>query len=490
MSRLQAQANLTAFGALDVAEINPTVAVQFSYNINPGLFKNRGSQSGSVTIVNNMGSMQSGTAANSSGELLTNATHAYHPGQGALWRGTGVYTTGVTGNTQLLGIGDTSDGFFFGFDGPDFGLLVRRAGQIEIRTMTVTTASTTGEDITITLDGDTATDVTVTNSNDVTVTANEIADHNYKSVGRGWDASAVGDTVVFLSWYAGAQTGTYSLSSASTAVGSFAQTVAGAAPTDTWTKQADWNHDSLDGTANSEVDFVLDPTKGNVFDINFQWLGFGNIIFSIENPETGRFVTVHEVHYSNTNTVPSIQNPTLPAYASSINTTNTSNITLNVGSMMAANEGSVHPTGLFAGAENKVTISGTAETPVISIRNNEVYQSKSNRIQMKVELVTVSVEHTKPCIVRFYAAPTLVGTSWSDYNAAISPLQVDKSATSHTGGFLLLAVTLGKTGSTIIDLNREHQGPLRVGTHFTATAEPFSGNGAEVTVCFNTFAQH
>ena len=491
MAQFQVQPNLTAFGALDVAEINPTVAVQFSYNINTALFKNRGNQSGSVTVVNNMGSMQSGAAANSSGEVITNATHAYHPGQGALWRGTGVFTTGVVGNDQILGIGNAEDGYFFGFNGANFGILRRQGGLPEIRTLTITTKNNTAEDITITLDGDAATDVTVTNGADKTVTANDIAAHDYKSVGRGWDANAVGDTVVFISWDASARTGTYSLSGASEAVGSFAQTVAGADSTDTWTKQEDWNHDTLNGTSTSNSGFVLDHTKGNVYDINYQWLGFGNITFSIENPDTGRFVTVHETHYANEFTIPSVNNPTLPCYAGSINTSNTSNITLNVGSMMAANEGSVHPVGLFAGATNTATLTGiSTETPVLTIRNNEVYQSKPNRIKMKVELVNASIEHTKPCTINFYANATLVAASFSDYNAAISPLQIDKAATSFSGGSLLFSIALGKTGQTLIRLNGAHQGPLRVGNSITATCLPFSGNGAEATVSFNTHAQH
>ena len=43
----------------------------------------------------------------------------------------------------------------------------------------------------------------------------------------------------------------------------------------------------MDGTGPSKQ--TLDPEFGNVFKIQYQWLGFGAIIFSIENSVTGDF---------------------------------------------------------------------------------------------------------------------------------------------------------------------------------------------------------
>jgi hypothetical protein len=77
--------------------------------------------------------------------------------------------------------------------------------------------------------------------------------------------------VCFTSWNDTPRTGTYSLSSATTAVGSFAQTIAGVNPTDVWTAQTAWNGaDIFDGNGLTSV--TLDPTKGNVYQIAYQWL--------------------------------------------------------------------------------------------------------------------------------------------------------------------------------------------------------------------------
>ena len=100
----------------------------------------------------------------------------------------------------------------------------------EVRTLTVTTKSTTAENITITLDGDALATVAVTDQTAGTTssTATEIAAADYSGVGTGWTAVAVAATVVFTSLDTlDSHTGTYTLSSASTAVGTFAQTTVG-----------------------------------------------------------------------------------------------------------------------------------------------------------------------------------------------------------------------------------------------------------------------
>ena len=55
--------------------------------------------------------------------------------------------------------------------------------------------------------------------------------------------------------------------------------------------------DPLDGNGYSGA--TLDPTKLNVFQINFRWLGAGQIRFSIENPLNGDMIVFHEIRYAN-----------------------------------------------------------------------------------------------------------------------------------------------------------------------------------------------
>ena len=68
---------------------------------------------------------------------------------------------------------------------------MRRYGIHETRTLTVTTGSSHAENITITLDSDADATVAVTNTGDVTLTANEIAAHDYSDYDRDWETATV-----------------------------------------------------------------------------------------------------------------------------------------------------------------------------------------------------------------------------------------------------------------------------------------------------------
>jgi hypothetical protein len=476
----------TAFGELLVGSLSPVIAVQFPYNLNELVVEKRENQSGTATQATSMAVMSSGAAANSSGCILTKERIKYEPGIGIVSRFTGIFTTGVANSEQEIGIGDSGEGFFFGYNGATFGLLHRYGGAPEVRTLTVSTASTTAENITITLDGDVNASVAVTNTGDTTLTANEIAAADYSDTGRGWDAHAVGDTVVFLSWKCAARTGTYTLSGATTAVGTFAQTVVGVASTDTWVAQASWNGvDKMDGNGASGV--TLDPTKGNVFQIAYQYLGFGAVTFFIENPSDGSMVLVHTIQFANANTRPSLDNPSMPMYVCAENSTNTSDVTVKTASLSASVQGKRENQGVNRGVKATVVLSGTAaETPITSIRVKDVFQSKLNRTKVKLNFVSASVEHTKPVQVNFYVNGTLTGANWVDIDTDNSTMQQDTTATAVTGGVLLFTLDLGKTGDQTIDLTNDlYVGEFNHGDRLTITALPNSGNGAEADIGIN-----
>ena len=302
----------TAFGLLAVAEMEPTAQLQFTYNIHT-LLVNVEENSGTVTQANSMAHLSTGAGANQSATLLSRREVPYTPGVGVLFRGTAVFTTGVANSIQCIGIGDAFDGFFFGYSGASFGIIHRTGGEPEIQTLTITTASNTAEDITITLNGVAVADVTVTAAGadsavTRTTTANDIATHDFSDTGAGWTAKAVGATVQFIARDSGAKAGAFTLSGAVTAVGAFAETDNGIATTETTIAQTAWSEDKMAGAGSSGM--TLDPTKGNVYQIQYQWLGFGQIVFSLEDQATGDIVVVHRITYTNQNTIPSIANPT------------------------------------------------------------------------------------------------------------------------------------------------------------------------------------
>lgn len=475
----------TAFGEALTGSLTPVIGLTYAYNLNPLLVTTENNQSGSAAVSNSMAQLSTGAAANSSSCLKSNQNVSYQPGMGVRARFTGMFTTGAANSTQIIGIGDAGEGYFFGYNGASFGLMRRYGGLPEVRTLTVTTGSSTAENITITLDGDADATVAVTNTGDTTLTANEIAAHDYSDVGRGWTAKAVGSKVVFTSWDASSRTGTYSLSGATTAVGTFAQTLAGAAPTDTWVAQASWNGDDIfDGNGLTGV--TIDTTKINVFQIDFQYLGAGAVRFYIEDPDDGELHLVHTIEYANANTRPSIDNPSLKFFMCAENTSNTTDLTLSSASAGVFIDGMRTNAGVKRGITGSLTLGATsAETPITSFRIKEVYQSTLNRAVLKLNYVSAAVEHSKPCAINFYANATLTGASFSDL-AATSSIEQDTSATASSGGVLLFSLYLGKTGQTTLDLKEDLTiGEFGVGNVITATLAPTSGNAAEGNVSFN-----
>ena len=305
---------------------------------------------------------------------------------------------------------------------------------------------------------------------------------DYSQVGTGWEAHSDGDgTVRFISFASASQSGTYSLSGATTAVGAFAQTLVGVVPTDTWIPQSSWNGDKADGTGELPI---IDFTKGNVFQIRYQWLGFGPAYFYIEKPDTGEYVLVHTIKYANTSTFPAISNPTLPLSFCVRNTTNATDIILYCGSMAAFVEGDVNNTHFHRGADVDYTGIGTTETPVLSIHNREVFQGKINRITIKLILFVANAESNKQSVMRIRKAASLVGASWTDTDANVSVIEEDTSATSFTNGDKQLAIGFGKSDSTTLDLE-EKSYFLRPGEIFTITQQAGAASSVEGTVSIN-----
>lgn len=422
----------TAYGELSVSELSPQIQLQFPYNINAAQAIAFPGNGGTVVGANQTATCTTGTASDGFGLLLSRDVLKYSAGQGGLARFSTVYTAGVANSEQIHGIGNGLNGFFFGYNGADFGVLRREGGMTEIRELTVTTGSTTAEDLTITLDGIAVTNVSVTNTGDVTKTALEIANHNFSGVGNGWGAIPRGDKVTFVGVDDASHPGTYSLSGATTAVGTFAQIVVGANANDVWVSQTSWNMDKMDGNGPSGIN--LDQTKGNVYEIKYQWLGFGPITFSIVNPATGSITPVHRIEFGNSSTTPSVCNPTFPLFMSCLNKGNTSNVIMKTSSMAAFIEGREGQLGpVFATDKVGAIATGTNERPLLTIRNKQVYQSTINQVRIAPVFISVlsdlnNINATVTVRVYLDALP-LTSTSYSDVNSNSSVVEVDSSST-------------------------------------------------------------
>jgi len=112
----------SAFGEQLMAELTPVVQLQFPYNINNRLIKTTLVAGGTVTQANAMAVVGTSTTTGSTALMESKTPIKYNPGQGGMCRFTALFTTGVTGTNQEIGIGDSVDCFCVGIKDTNFGV--------------------------------------------------------------------------------------------------------------------------------------------------------------------------------------------------------------------------------------------------------------------------------------------------------------------------------------------------------------------------------
>lgn len=480
------------FGSIHTESLTPVFQSDAVYGINSQQIRTTTNSSGTATASDSAFVCATGTTSGGFGTIQSRKRLRYRAGQGTVGRFAGYFTTGVANSVQVMGFGHAEDGFYFGYNGTSFGILYSRRGVREVRTLTVTTASTATNNYNVTLNGTTY-NVTATNNGSTVKTAFEISQGTF----AGWEAQAVGSTVVFVRSSAGTASGSYSLaqSGAGTpAAGSFAQTKAGAAATETWTAQSSWNGDKLNGTGPSGI--TMDPTKGNVYEIDIQYLGFGAIIFKVEVSPTGNnpdFVVVHTLSLPNTLTATSVGNPSFPFTMAAYSAGSTTDIAVRAGSFGGFIEGPKVLHGPRFSYDNVLTTVGSTNYQALfTIRNELYYGGRSNQSVINLLTASGALKHTQPCIFYLIKNGTLAGTpnfssfgtgscsSWD--TAATTVTFADRSQVLWTGH-------LGETGD--IDhhfTNGTSQGEITIqpGEWMTLAAKAVTGSPSYVSGSINT----
>ncbi len=222
-----------------------------------------------------------------------------------------------------------------------------------------------------------------------------------------------------------------------------------------WVNQTDWCQDVLDGSGSSGVNINFGDGFGNVFQVSYQYLGFGAIQFFVENPSTGLFVLVHVIKYANTSTLPSFQTPSFPMSIESINTTNTTDIIVKSGSMVAGVEGKI----IYTGPQENdswllVPISNGTETLISAYNSKTVFEGKMNKtITYPTFLSFATGDRDKPQILRIRKGATFTTPIWTDVITGVSSIEKLTGGTwNNDGDIILLQVIAGKGDPTNIDI--------------------------------------
>lgn len=217
---------------------------------------------------------------------------------------------------------------------------------------------------------------------------------------------------------------------------------------DNWTVRDDFNIDKLDGTGPSGM--TINLAFGNVFKIQYQWLGFGEIDYQVENPDTGRFFTFHAIRYANSSPDTHSFIPSFPLSAEAVNTSGSGTMTVSVPSHAAFRQGTTKLSGNLYSTSNLKTV--TTEENILTVRNDAVFNGLPNRNNVFPTILSMAATGTA-AIIRIVENATLGGTpAFTPINANVSVMSVDTAGTTVTGGKPLYTGVIAGTGATNINL--------------------------------------
>lgn len=423
----------SAFGETNVSQLSPVIQLQFPYSINTNNVIQFTNGSGTVFNGNFQANLSSGNTQLSDAAIASKDFITYQPGMGALARFTSGFTTGnsSTGTFQQIGLGNQEDGFFFSYTNNDMNIIIRKGGLRTQYSLVITTGATSDGDITLTLNG-ISQNIPVTDS-DINTNAFEIGNFDFPL----YNNSSNGNTVNIITEKTGSQSGAFTFNANGTGmIATLTQKVVGVTETITSIPRSNWNKDKCDGT-----DFLplIDWSKGNVFQIKYQWLGYGFVSFYLENPNTGNITLVHEYKYPNTNTTPSISNPSLQFLANVANALTTNNVSMFVGSVGCFIEGNYPSVGGAFG--NNVarfyskSVGNTNFNNVVTFRSPPYFKDKSNRSVIGISRITVTLSTSAN--INFIRNATLSGdTSWTILDSNILLEYSDSTSTVSNGDII------------------------------------------------------
>lgn len=457
----------SSFGELSVIQNTPDIQLDAVYGFNPDTM-NIITINGASAEANAQTSMfiaNSGTTAGGTGTIRSRRHLRYRPGQGAIARFTAMYTLsdpinmyGVDGVQQRAGLQIAGGGYGFGFSGDSsnnktrtLGVVHSYGGSAEVRTLTFNTAPTGTQTVTITLNG---TPFTATvHSGNTSNAAAEIAS-DIKANTSDWLLDQNDGIITFSGFTAGSRNGTYNISATGTGTlvnGTFTRTTPGIATTNDWTYQEDWQGNSLSTT--------LDPSKLNVFQIDYRWLGAGVVRFFVEDPTSGDMVMVHQQHWANKNVIPHVNNPSFKiAWTSIVTGTPAQPGVVQGASAMGAIQGQLVPTSYSKSwyAVNSTNLNAGAIYHLLSIRNPYSRSGKTNSQEIQIQDLTVSCQGNDPSIVHLFINANTNTTGKLIYNSmpnsnALQSAQIGPTMNTATD-MPVCSFTVGINGTSQFDL--------------------------------------
>jgi hypothetical protein len=462
---------VSAFGIALAAEETPIAQLTAHYGLGNKV-ETFNATGGTVGTSGNEFECTTGTSVGGYGVIRSKRGAIYKGGEGVSGKFTARFTTGVANSLQAAGLFSLTDGLLFGYDGADFSVIHQRNGKAEVRELTISAGASGTESLTIVVNGSSHT-FNVT-SGSAAFNAAEITAELEANI-SGWYFTQNGSKVVAMAQSTGAKSGTYSFTNntgGGTCAGSWAQVTAGVDKTETAVAQADWNVNTFDS---------LDPTKGNVFLVKYQYLGYGQVSFYIEDPSDGRFTLVHRIEYANANTAPSLGNPTMKIGWISASLGSTTDLSVYGASAGLFIEGKNKPTEPTRAEFNTINV-GTTLTNAITLRNRRVFNGIPNANEIKLLELSAQTDSSKGAIIEVIADGTPASEQnffYVDETGSIA--EEDETAISITNGRILNVITLGGAESRTVDLSAFEE-VLLPGETISVIARVTSGAASDITI--------
>lgn len=198
------------------------------------------------------------------------------------------------------------------------------------------------------------------------------------------------------------------------------------------TYQSSWNLDTLDGTGESGI--TLNVADGTIFQIEFTWYGYGQILYGVLGVVNGQqlFVPCHSVRVTGGT---SIESPNLNLFAKADNGGDESSFDLFVGGRQYSILGKYVPSFRFTGDVRTAVATTTTAKPIVSFRTKSAFQDRA----VRVDGFTIKPA-TEDVIVEIRLDGALTSPSWgtpTNHTAAETALEVDKAASAIVGGTVI-----------------------------------------------------
>lgn len=184
------------------------------------------------------------------------------------------------------------------------------------------------------------------------------------------------------------------------------------------TYQSNWNIDPLDGSGKSQ--HALVPSNGTIYQIDFTWYGYGQILFGIVDTigMIQQFIPCHQI---NTFSETSVLSPNLSPFAGIYNKTTGTNYDLYVGGRQYSIVGDYIPKYRYTGDYFSAVTVGTTPTPIIAFRRKDGFKDRALKFQ---QYQIINTGNTK-CLFELRVGRQIVGgtPSWGESLTNIANLE-------------------------------------------------------------------